>query len=479
MLVPRLSTTDRENIANPVAGLLVFDTNYNSFFYYNGSTWKNLASDVMSTTPDPEESLFSVVNNNGDTVFAVYNEGVRIFVEDGEAKGNKGGFAVGGFNASKQTGLEYLRVTPDSVRVYVDTSSSKGNKGGFAVGGFDATKTNIIDLMTVSGDSVRIYVDEQSGKGNKGGFAVGGFDANKGLGQDLFRITPDSVRFYINTSGSAKNGLGGFAITARGYAKSTISNYLHITADTSSVSTVLSAMKNLLLGGNIYNNDGSIYTSVITDMDGNVYTTIKIGDQTWLRENLKTTKYNDGTPIPNVTNNDIWTNLSTPAYCWYDNDSVTSKETYGALYNWYVTDSTANGGKNVCPQGFHVPTDEEWFILENYVDQTIENPEDVLWRGTDAGTKLKSVTGWATGNNATDEFDFTALPAGHRDGTTDGAFREMVSYGYWWARTENNGTTAWYRSLRYDYAKANRYYINKKYGYSIRCIKDEKSFTGQ
>lgn len=96
----------------------------------------------------------------------------------------------------------------------------------------------------------------------------------------------------------------------------------------------------------------------MTDQEGNVYKTITIGTQTWMAENLRTTTYNDGTVIPNVTDNDEWADLSTPAYCWYDNDSATYAQTYGALYNWYTvaTDS-------LCPTGWHVPTDAEWTIL--------------------------------------------------------------------------------------------------------------------
>jgi uncharacterized protein (TIGR02145 family) len=105
----------------------------------------------------------------------------------------------------------------------------------------------------------------------------------------------------------------------------------------------------------------------VTDIDGNVYKTIKVGTQTWIKENLKTTKYSDGTAIPNVKDNAVWTQLYTGAYCWYNNDAATNKVVYGALYNWYAVSATSNGGKNVCPTGWHVPSDAEWTALENYL----------------------------------------------------------------------------------------------------------------
>lgn len=99
----------------------------------------------------------------------------------------------------------------------------------------------------------------------------------------------------------------------------------------------------------------------ITDIEGNVYTSVKIGTQTWMVENLKTTKYNDGTSIPLVTDNAVWKSSLSPAYCWYDND-ISNKEPYGALYNWFAV----NTGK-LCPSGWHVPTIDEWSVLEQFL----------------------------------------------------------------------------------------------------------------
>jgi uncharacterized protein (TIGR02145 family) len=178
----------------------------------------------------------------------------------------------------------------------------------------------------------------------------------------------------------------------------------------------------------------------VTDRDGNNYKTILIGSQTWMVENLKTTKYNDGSSIPLVTDESAWINLSTPGYCWYDNNSTTYKVTYGALYNWY----TVNTG-NLCPTGWHIPSNGEWTILINYL-----GGENV------AGVKLK-------------ESD-AAFPGGGR--RNDGTFRNIGSNGYWWSATKIDSGEAWNIGLSYDLNNLVRYSSNKKIGFSVRCVRD-------
>ncbi len=161
---------------------------------------------VASAKCRTKRGTVSVINASGDTVFAVYPEGVRINVGDGLTKGsgNKGGFAVGGFSGGKTGLTEFFRVTPDSVRVYIDTSSTKGsgNKGGFAVGGFSGGKGLVQDFLRVSQDSVRIYIDKNiaKGTGNKGGFAVGGFSSGKSGYSNIFNISNSDSAEIINPS---------------------------------------------------------------------------------------------------------------------------------------------------------------------------------------------------------------------------------------------------------------------------------------
>jgi uncharacterized protein (TIGR02145 family)/uncharacterized repeat protein (TIGR02059 family) len=195
----------------------------------------------------------------------------------------------------------------------------------------------------------------------------------------------------------------------------------------------------------------------VNDNDGNVYNTIVIGTQEWLRENLRTSKYNDGSSIPLVTDNTAWSNLITPGYCWSNNDAATYKATYGALYNWY----TVNTGK-LCPTGWHIPSDAEWTTLTTYL-----GGENV------AGGKLKE-TGtahWYSPNaGATNETNFTALPGGSRD--FDGSFYGIGNYGDWWSSTESNTDIAWDWGMYYLDSNVYRDYYDKRDGFSVRCVRD-------
>ena len=187
MLVPRLTTTQRENVSNPAIGLLVFDTTLQCFFYYNGTAWVNLlaTSDYAGGT---DASLFTVLNLEGDTVFAVYPGGVRINVDNSPEKvsGSKGGFAVGGFSSKLTSGQDYLRVTNDSVRVYVDDNPAKisGSKGGFAVGGFSSKKTSSGNFLHLTPENYFI-----------------GHEAGKSITSGLFNSFFGYQTGYSNTSG--------------------------------------------------------------------------------------------------------------------------------------------------------------------------------------------------------------------------------------------------------------------------------------
>ncbi|MCX6254507.1 MAG: fibrobacter succinogenes major paralogous domain-containing protein [Bacteroidia bacterium] len=216
--------------------------------------------------------------------------------------------------------------------------------------------------------------------------------------------------------------------------------------------------------GTAYGDQVSFTTSgTITDADGNIYNTITIGTQTWMKENLKTTRYINGTAIPLVTARFEWYYLTTPGYCWYDNNA-TNKATNGALYNWYAVDAGSNGNNNACPTGWHVPTDAEWATLITF-----------LGGDSIAAGKLKE-TGmihWQSPNTgATNETGFTALPGGGRD--FDGAFYDIGSNGHWWSSTEfvTGGAWSWYMS--YDGSGGYRQGRFEQDGFSVRCIKDNK-----
>ena len=199
-------------------------------------------------------------------------------------------------------------------------------------------------------------------------------------------------------------------------------------------------------------------TGTVTDIDGNVYQTVKIGDQWWMAENLKVTHYQNGDFIPNVTDDNQWINLTTGAYCNYDNDS-TNVATYGRLYNWYaVADS-----HNIAPAGWHVPSDAEWQTLVDY-----------LGGDTVAGGKLKEsgTTHWSSPNTgATNESGFCALPGGYRY-YYNGAFNYVGGSAIFWSSTESDISFAWYRGLYYCNTDVNRSDCNKQYGFSVRCVRD-------
>jgi uncharacterized protein (TIGR02145 family) len=194
-----------------------------------------------------------------------------------------------------------------------------------------------------------------------------------------------------------------------------------------------------------------------SDIDGNSYTSLIIGTQVWMKENLKTTKFNDGTSIPIITDKTVWANLSTPGYCWYNNDATTYKPLYGALYNWY----TVNTGK-LCPTGWHVPTQGEWSILAIYL-----GGESV------AGGKLKETgtSHWLSPNTgANNTSGFTAIPGGYR--YTAGEFDFVGMNGFWWSTNESITGWSYDRELDFDSEYFFEFNDPKKAGFSIRCVKN-------
>jgi len=198
-------------------------------------------------------------------------------------------------------------------------------------------------------------------------------------------------------------------------------------------------------------------STTVTDIDGNVYKTIKIGNQWWMAENLKVTHYRNGDPIPNVTDNSAWSGLSTGAYCNHDNNEI-NVDTYGRLYNWYaVVDS-----RNIAPAGWHVPTDAEWQTLVDY-----------LGGSAIAGGKMKEAgtTHWYSPNTgATNESGFTALPGGWRD--MDGYFSSLGGSAYFWSSTEYDTSTAEMHILYFKHSSVNHISGLKRCGLSVRCVRD-------
>lgn len=210
--------------------------------------------------------------------------------------------------------------------------------------------------------------------------------------------------------------------------------------------------------------------TIAFDIDGNIYPTIRIGSQVWMAENLRTTKYNDGTVIPLITDNTTWENLATPGYCWYNNE-VTYANTYGALYNWYTIDTG-----NLCPLGWHVPTDDEWKELEIVLGMSADDTDNNGYRGVNEGSKLTGnkrlwKEGVLTDNAEFDASGFSALSAGYRI-KDRGYFADIKTHTYWWSASVNNYGAPWKRGLVYSLSTIHRISSFKQNGCSVRCVKD-------
>jgi Fibronectin type III domain./Fibrobacter succinogenes major domain (Fib_succ_major). len=196
----------------------------------------------------------------------------------------------------------------------------------------------------------------------------------------------------------------------------------------------------------------AIVKGPVTDADGNVYDTIVIGTQTWMKQNLKTTKYSDNTSIPYVPGNTAWSALTGPGYCWYNNDSV-NKQNYGAFYNWYAIDT-----KKLAPVGWHVPTASDWSTLINSLGG---------WAVAGGKMKATGTTYWnAPNTNATNESGFTALPGGYRS-ETDGTCYGLGKYAYWWF-----SDTARTQKILYTDSTVVNDLSSKLSGCSIRCLRN-------
>ena len=296
--------------------------------------------------------------------------------------------------------------------------------------------------------------------------------------QGLTTTAASSITDTTATSGGTVISDGGAFITDRGVCWSTSHNPT-ITDSHTYDSTGKGSFTSSIIGltpGTIYyirayatNSVGTAYgyevsftttgtVPIITvfDYDGNIYNTIKIGTQIWMKQNLKTTHYRNGDAIPNILDATVWSQLTTGAYCNNNNDT-NNGNIYGRLYNWYaVADS-----RNLCPIGWHVSSDTEWTIITASLGGVVI-----------AGGKLKEAgtTHWSSPNMAaTNETNFTALPGGYR--YSDGTDYPVGYGGDWWCSTYYD-TYAWFRYLYFDYSGMNRDYRNKTWGGSVRCVKD-------
>jgi len=222
-------------------------------------------------------------------------------------------------------------------------------------------------------------------------------------------------------------------------------------------------------------------TSTLTDYDGNTYLTVRIGNQCWMKENLKVSHYSDGTAIPLLEADSDWDTLSLldKAYCFYENSNL-NEDIYGALYTWETamngsesSNIVPSGVQGICPTGWHLPSENEWKELELHLGMSQSEADKIGWRGTDEGGMLKETDTihWENPNEgATNSSGFSALPGGGR--SYGGMFFDLGTTATFWTSTES-GKSAWRRRLSYDYSKFYRSTIPKNNGFSVRCLRDD------
>jgi len=217
-----------------------------------------------------------------------------------------------------------------------------------------------------------------------------------------------------------------------------------------------------------------IETGSVTDIQGFVYRTVKIGNQWWMAEDLKTTRYRDSSTlhaVPPPPFDTTWSHFTTGVY---SNNLDNQNTIIGVLYNYYaVTDP-----RGLAPAGWHIPSDAEWKVLETHLGMSTEEADKTSWRGTHEGEKLKVVRGTTGGWSdygsvwATNESGFSALAFGCRMFDGSWGYPGQGSTGFWWTSTSQENNQAWYRYLDYKNSNVFRYYGVKTYGFSVRCVKD-------
>jgi uncharacterized protein (TIGR02145 family) len=340
--------------------------------------------------------------------------------------------------------ISILQGSPTGTDIYVETQRPTTNANGlatFEIGGGNVVRGTFAGINWTSGVYfIKTEIDPSGGRS----YTITGTSQILSVPYALYaKISETSANAVTITGDNIIAGTKTFTGTV------TVPTPVNAT-DATTKAYVDNALKEL---GLIPNN----YSGLVSDIEGNNYKTVTIGTQTWMAENLRVARYKDGTAIPLVSGNAAWSSLTTPGYCWYNNDEATNKATYGALYNWH----TVNTG-NLCPAGWHVPTDAEWTTLTSY-----------LGGESDSGAKLKE-TGtahWASPNtSATNETGFTALPGGYRD--FSGPCLLIGGIGQWWSSSPYSAINVWDRVMSYYSGDVVRDNSKKQNGFSVRCLRD-------
>jgi len=208
--------------------------------------------------------------------------------------------------------------------------------------------------------------------------------------------------------------------------------------------------------------------SMVDNRDNRIYKSIKIADQEWMAENLDVAEFRNGDSIPEAKTNEEWFTMGLnrkPAWCFYDNDPM-YRNKYGKLYNWH----TVNDSRGLCPEGWHIPFDDEWRKLEITLGMSRDDAQGEDMRGTNEGNKLKSNKGWESKGNGTNSSGFSALPAGSR--SYDGSFEDKGITAFFWSSARRKDKALWFRALIYNSSEVARGNTVSEFGFSVRCVKD-------
>lgn len=411
--------------------------------YHNGNGWVSTSRvlidpnsvEVVAQSPrKTDDPIFLVKNSAGQVVFAVYESGVVVNVAtEDETKGTRGGFAVGGLSdQNKPDAPTYLYIMPDEVQFNIlQPSDDKSTRGGFAVGGLsDQNKAEVVNFLTIKPDSARFSIENeaQRAKGTRGGFAVGGLS--------------DQNKNFVN--------------------------WLHLNEDTTFIQTQtltisqnVNVSQNLVVGGNI----GTI---PVKDIDGNTYRTVRIGDQVWMAQNLRVTRYRNGSPIYSELTDTTIGSMGLFPHELVDGIDTDSEMLagYGRLYNWYAV----NNSQGLCPTGWIVPTADDWVQLLDFIGGD-ENGGGKLKSRRTEGTHPHPR--WDMPNTgATNITTFSGLPAGACNVTEfEENYLGLGQFGVWWSATAETDISSYFLSLGYDSGDVQGGVAYKGFGLSVRCIK--------
>ena len=404
-LPPRMTKAERDAIVSPATGLLIYQTdsdatNPSGLYFFDGTTWKNGSGAQPGTVAGEMKYWDGTVWQK----LAPGSDGQGLSFCDGVPTWTTNGVCPG--------------------KIATIDCSNATNNGTLTA---DISSSGVSSVITYTGGNGRAYqgqtVPSTGVTGLTATLQAGTLSSGNG-----------SITYTISGTPSS-SGTASFEVNVGG-----------------KVCTMTIAVGNAPTSG---------YGSNIIDVDGNTYKTVYIGTQKWMAENLKTSKYSDGTTIPNITDNSLWTNNRTGAWSYYNNDAANNVK-YGKLYNWYALNSTSNGNKNICPEGWHVPTDVEWTILTNYL-----GGESV------AGGKMKEVgtTNWNSPNTgALNTTLFTGIPGGYRDYA--GGYNDFGTLVLWWSKTESTSVNSWLIDISNTSSNLGRKSYGKSNGFSVRCLKN-------